>query len=288
MTADLDVVVVNYNAGAHLRRCLDSIAAHRGGSDLDVVLVDNDSTDGSVEPAAAAHPEARVLRNHTNRGLSAAWNQGIRETASPWVFLPNPDLEVTEGTLEALVAFGDAHPEAGIVGPLVRNVDGSVYESGRVLPSVKDGLGHAFLGSFKPDNAFTTRYKMTDWDRVSERRVDWVSGSCMLIRRAALEAVGVFDERFFLYAEELDLSTRMRDAGWQVWFTPVMEVVHVGGVSTGRSRRIHLMHSQSIYRYYAKHRARGWRKITLPFAWLALRARAELVSFRDARAEVAS
>src|SRR5262245_51888032 len=157
--ADLDVVVVNYNAGEHLRRCLDSIAARSGGLALDIVLVDNDSSDGSVEPVAAAHPEVRVIVNPSNRGLSAAWNQGVRETASPWVFLPNPDLEVTQGDLAALVAFGDAHPEAGIVGPLVRNTDGTIYESGRVLPSVTDGIGHAFLGSFKPDNAFTTRYK---------------------------------------------------------------------------------------------------------------------------------
>ena len=283
MTADLDVVVVNYNAGDHLLRCLDSISERSGEQALDVVLVDNASSDGSAARAVAGHPDVRLIQNPSNRGLSAAWNQGIRETAAPWVFLPNPDLEITEGDLAVLRAFGEAHPRAAIVGPLVRNPDGSIYESGRVLPSVVDGIGHAFLGSFKPDNRFTRRYKMTDWDRVSERRVDWVSGSCMLIRRAAFEDVGLFDERFFLYAEELDLTTRLRDAGWEVWFSPVMEVVHVGGVSTGRSRRTHLMHSQSIYRYYAKHRATGWRKLTLPFAWLALRARAELVSVRDAR-----
>lgn len=282
MTAQIDVVVVNYNAREHLLRCLDSIAERSGPAELDVVLVDNASSDGSAERALEAHPQVRPILNLSNRGLSAAWNQGIRETAAPWVFLPNPDLQITAGDLASLVAFGETHPRAAIVGPLVRNPDGSVYESGRVLPSIADGIGHAFLGSFKPENAFTRRYKMTDWDRVSERQVDWVSGSCMLIRRAAFEDVGLFDERFFLYAEELDLATRLRDAGWQVWFSPVMEVVHVGGVSTGRSRRTHLMHSRSIYRYYAKHRAAGWRMLTLPFAWLALRARAELVSAREA------
>jgi N-acetylglucosaminyl-diphospho-decaprenol L-rhamnosyltransferase len=103
----------------------------------------------------------------------------------------------------------------------------------------------------------------------------------MLVRRSAFEEVGRFDEGFWLYGEELDLSTRLRDAGWSVLFSPELEVVHEGAVSTGRSRRMAIMHSMSIYRYYAKHRASGWRRTTLPFAWLALRARAELVALRD-------
>jgi GT2 family glycosyltransferase len=103
----------------------------------------------------------------------------------------------------------------------------------------------------------------------------------MLVRRSAFEAIGRFDESFWLYAEELDLCTRLRDAGWKVLATPELEVVHEGGVSTGRSRRTHVLHSEGVYRYYRKHRALGWRRVTLPLAWLALRARAEIVSIRD-------
>jgi N-acetylglucosaminyl-diphospho-decaprenol L-rhamnosyltransferase len=103
----------------------------------------------------------------------------------------------------------------------------------------------------------------------------------MLIRRSAFERVGRFDEAFFLYGEELDLTTRLRREGWKVLYTPELEIVHEGAVSTGRSARMHRMHSASIYRYYTKHRASGWRRATLPFAWLVLRARAELVSLRD-------
>ena len=103
----------------------------------------------------------------------------------------------------------------------------------------------------------------------------------MLVRRAAFDQVGGFDESFWLYGEELDLCTRLRDGGWKVLVSPVVEVVHEGGVSTGRSRQTHLMHSQSIYRYYRKHRARGWRRVTLPLARAALRARAELVALRE-------
>ena len=120
---------------------------------------------------------------------------------------------------------------------------------------------------------------MDGWDRTTEREVDWVSGACMLMPRAAFEAVGGFDEAFPLYAEELDIATRLRAAGWSVLFTPEVEITHAIGVSTGGDRRPHrlvVMHSDSLYRYYARHRADGWRRVTLPVAWLALRARAEI------------
>ena len=121
---------------------------------------------------------------------------------------------------------------------------------------------------------------MADWDRSSERDVSWVSGSCVLLRRAALEQIGLFDEGYFMYAEDADLCTRLRMSGWSVLFTPELEVTHERGVSTGNSRRMILEHSRSIYRYFAKHHARGWRSASLPFAWVALRARAALVAWR--------
>ena len=117
---------------------------------------------------------------------------------------------------------------------------------------------------------------MQGWDRSTERQVDWVSGCCMLFPRKAFDEVGLLDESFLLYGEELDMATRLHDAGWTVLFTPEVEILHELGVSTGHSRRMTLMHSASIYRYYRKHRAAGWRTLTLPFAWMALRARAEI------------
>lgn len=177
--------------------------------------------------------------------------------------------------------MGERRADVALLGPLVRNPDGTIYESGRVFPSVGQAVGHAFLGPVVPSNRFTRAYRQADWDRTTEREVDWVSGACMLIRRSAFDQVGAFDEAFWLYGEELDLCTRLRGAGWKVLATPELEIVHEGGVSTGRSRRTHLMHSASIYRYYRKHRAAGWRRATLPTAWLALRARAELVAARD-------
>jgi N-acetylglucosaminyl-diphospho-decaprenol L-rhamnosyltransferase len=277
-TAALAVVIVNYNTGAWLARCLRSLESARGDLVVDIVVVDNDSHDGSADVAAEL-PGVRLIRNAANRYLSPAWNQGAAATDAPYLLFLNPDTEWFAGSVGDLLSVARADPGAGIVGPMLRNVDGTVYASGRRFPGLIDGLGHAFVSLVRSDNAFTRRYRMDDWDRSTARVVDWVSGACMLMPRAAFDAVGGFDERFPLYAEELDLATRMRDAGFHVVFTPAAEVIHAVGVSTGGDRRSHrlgVMHSTSLYRYYATHRSGGWRRVTLPVVWLALRARAEL------------
>lgn len=278
--ADLAVVIVNFNTGEYLERCLASLQAHRGDLVLDVLVIDNASNDGSHTAAVAAHTWVRMIENPQNVFLSPAWNQGIGLTQAPLVLLLNPDAEWWAGTLANFVAVARAHPRAGVVGPRVLNPDGTLYASGRSFPSLTDAVGHAFLGSVRPGNRFTRRYQLAGWDRTTEREVDWVSGCCMLMPRAALEAVGGFDEGFPLYGEELDMASRLREAGWSVLYTPDVEVIHEIGVSTGRSRRTLLMHSDGVFRYYRKHRAGGWRRLTLPFAWAALRLRAELEALR--------
>jgi N-acetylglucosaminyl-diphospho-decaprenol L-rhamnosyltransferase len=275
--AALAVVIVNYNTGGWLERCLSSLRAAQGDLEMDVVVIDNDSRDGSAGVAERAG--VRLVRNPTNRYLSPAWNQGAATTDAPYLLFLNPDTEWFGGTVSDLVGIARTHPRAGIVGPMIRNPDGTVYPSGRRFPSLGDAVGHAFMSPFTRDNPFTRRYEMDGWDRTTEREVDWVSGACMLVPRAAFDAAGGFDEAFPLYGEELDLASRLRASGWSVLFTPQVEVIHAIGVSTGGDRRPHrliVMHSRSLYRYYAKHRAAGWRRVTLPAAWLALRGRAEL------------
>lgn len=269
---------MNYNAGEYLARCVSSVVEASNGVTLDLLVIDNASRDGSERVAAERTPQVRLIENPANRGLSAAWNQGAHAVDAPWLLFLNPDAEIAEGDLAEFVKAGDARPDVAVLGPVIRNPDGTLYESGRVFPGVLEAVGHAFLGPFVPGNRFTSRYHLRTWDRTTEREVDWVSFAAVLIRRSAFEQVGGFNEAFWLYGEELDLCTRLRDAGWKVLATPVLEVMHVGGVSTGRSRRTHLMHSRSIYRYYRMHRARGWRRATLPVAWAALRTRAELVA----------
>lgn len=284
--ADVAVVIVNYNAGAWLERCLASLERHRGEVAVDVLVIDNASSDDSHRAAVAAHPDVRLIENPTNRYLSPAWNQGARETKAPYLLFLNPDTEWWRGTLEEYRAIATAAPIAGIVGPAIRNADGTLYPSGRRFPSVVEGAGHAFLSPFTRNNRFTRRYQLDGWDRTTPRTVDWVSGACMLIPRAAFDEIGGFDEGFPLYAEELDIATRLSTAGWEVRYTPAIEILHQVGVSTmpdgRRPHRLVVMHARSIYRYYRIHRARGWRRLTLPAAWAALRLQAEIVWARGA------
>jgi N-acetylglucosaminyl-diphospho-decaprenol L-rhamnosyltransferase len=276
---DLAVVIVNYNAGHYLRRALRSTFESAGDALLEVVVVDNASEDSSGQ-AVASYPEVTLIQNERNVGFATAVNQGIRATTAPFVLLLNPDAEILSGTLAGFLKLARDHPRAGAIGPLVRDPDGGIYPSARKIPSVVEGLVHSFLGPFRPDNRYSRAYTMADWDHHSERPVEWVSGSCMLLRREALDQVGLMDQAYFFAVEDVDLCTRLRMAGWEVLFSPELEVLHQVGISRGRSKWITLEHSKSIYRYFVKFESPGWRAALRPFVWLALRARATLVSWR--------
>src|SRR5439155_4666152 len=144
-----------YNTGDYLARCLRSVSESAGEARLEVIVIDNDSRDGSAESALRANGGARLLRNRSNRGFAAAVNQGIRATGAPFVLLLNPDAEVVSGTLGGFVKIARDRPRAGAVGPLVRKPDGEIYPSARKLPSIAEALGHSFLGPFFPNNRFT-------------------------------------------------------------------------------------------------------------------------------------
>ncbi|HEX6262939.1 MAG TPA: glycosyltransferase family 2 protein [Actinomycetota bacterium] len=288
MTADLAVVVVNFNAGEHLRSCVASVYAAAGDLDLDVVIVDNASRDGSAGAAAAAHPSIRVINNRVNRGFAAAANRGFAETQAPFIFLLNPDAVISGGRLDAFVKVAKERPRVGALGCLVRNPDGSLQPSARKVPGIGEGLAHAFLGRVAPDNRWSRSYTMADWDRASEREVEWVSGSAMLVRREAVDAVGGFDEGYFMYVEDVDLCTRLRKRGWSALFTPELEVTHEVGVSTrSHPRRMAYEHSRSIYRYFSTHVATGPGTVLRPLARATLWARAALIARRSPEDRVA-
>jgi N-acetylglucosaminyl-diphospho-decaprenol L-rhamnosyltransferase len=277
--ADLAVAVVNHNAGPYLAGCLDSIAASSGDVATEVVLVDNASTDGSVERAAEAYPEVRVLRNPENRGFARAANQVLALSSAPFILLLNPDARIVGGTLAALVKVARERPRAGAIGALVRNPDGTIQPSARRVPRLGEALAHAFLGPVWPENPWTGSYTMAGWDRTTEREVEWVSGSAMLLRREAIDQVGQFDEGYFMYVEDVDLCTRLRRAGWQVVFSPELEIVHQIGVSTkGQRGRMAFAHSDSIYRYYRKFRSDGAGVLLAPVVRVALWGRAAMMS----------
>jgi N-acetylglucosaminyl-diphospho-decaprenol L-rhamnosyltransferase len=278
MAPELAVAVVNHNAGRFLARCLASIVA-TGDVDAEIVIVDNGSTDGSLGLAVDDHPEVTVIRNADNRGFARAANQAMAATSASFVLLLNPDAEIVGGTPAALVKVARERPRAGAIGTLVRNPDGSIQPSARRVPRLGEALGHAFLGPVWRTNPWTRSYTMAGWDRSSERPVEWVSGSAMLLRRAAFEEVGGFDEGYFMFVEDVDLCTRLRRAGWEVLFSPELEVVHQIGVSTrGQRGRMAFVHSDSIYRYYCKFRATGAGGMLKPLVRVALWGRALLMA----------
>nr|WP_222132299.1 glycosyltransferase family 2 protein [Pseudonocardia sp. C8] len=234
---------------------LDSLAGATTRTDVPVVLADNGSVDGAPERAAAQRPEVTFLPIGENVGYGAAANRGVAalDAAYGWVVVANPDLEWGRGALDTLLDAGRRHPRAGALGPLIREPSGAVYPSARELPSLVAGAGHAALGPVWPDNPWTAAYRRSRED-LTERAAGWLSGSCLLLRRAAFDSVDGFDPRYFMYFEDVDLGDRLARAGWRNVYVPSAEVVHVGGASTGKpevSARMRAEHHRSAYRYLA-------------------------------------
>jgi N-acetylglucosaminyl-diphospho-decaprenol L-rhamnosyltransferase len=221
-------------------------------------------------------PGVRIVSPGRNVGYARAANFGAAATRAPVVAILNADLTVVEGTAAALVARCDQEPDLAACGPRMRNVDGSDYPSARQLPSVPTAVGHGLFGMFRPGNRFTRRYRELDADPSSPRDVDWVSGAAIWFRRDALDAVGGWDERYFMYMEDLDLCWRLRRAGWRIAYEPEGCVVHVQGASTSQHPyRMLAEHHRSAWRF-AQRRFTGVRALLLPFAAIYLGFRAML------------
>jgi N-acetylglucosaminyl-diphospho-decaprenol L-rhamnosyltransferase len=270
-------VVVDYDAGDLLGRCVRSLV---DDGVCEIVVVEN----GDPQTARRALADVHAGRRHArcvrvslvatgrNLGYGAGANRGIaasRETE--YVLVCNPDLKVHPGATARLMAALDAHLDWAIVGPRIVDPSGVEYPSVRRFPSMVDAAGHALLALVRPDNPFSRRYR----DRVGDelRAVDWVSGACFLARRAALEALGGFDEAYFMFAEDIDLCWRAHRTGWGVGVEPRAEVTHVHGVSRRRHPyRMLMAHHRSALRFEAR-RARGLERLALPAAAAVLSIR---------------
>lgn len=268
---DVSAVVVNYNARDYLVPCVRSL---RQAGVPEIVVADNDSRDGSEEALAAAEPDAKFVPTGGNFGFGGGANRGAALVSGEYVVVCNPDITVEPDAVDILVAAMEKDRRLAIVGPLVRNPDGSVYPTPRVFPRLIDAAGHAFLGMLAPRNRFTRRYRMLDLDRsVPSADVDWVSGSFFLARREAWDALGGFDEGYFMYAEDTDLCWRAHRAGWRVGFEPAARVTHVQGASTDKTPyRMIVAHHRSLLRFSAR-TAAGVERALLPFVAVALALR---------------
>lgn len=281
------VIVVNFNAGPHLRRCLRSAAADLEGRDWSALVVDNASSDGSAKTVEDL-PRTRVIANAENRGFGAAINQAVRLTHARWLWLLNPDCVVEPGAFARLEAVLHAHADCAIAAPQLLNADGSIQASARGEPSAATGLfgRHGLFARLFPRASMTRRnLQAEDLSAAGQTSavVDWVMGAAMLVRREAFDAAGGFDERYFLYWEDADLCRRLRDRGLTTRYVPGARVLHPGGVSAASrpafaTRAFH----RSAYLYYATHvvpspwhPARWFARaaLTLRAEWQALRRR---------------
>lgn len=245
------VVVVTYFAGSHLDAFLDSLVAATARPYV-VVCADNGSADGSVE-RAVQRKHVQLLATGGNIGYGAAANAGARGAAEDWLVVANPDITWAAGSLDVLLDAAARWPQAGALGPAILTPQGDLYPSARAFPSLSRGIGHALLGWCWPGNPWTRAYRRESGIPV-EAPTGWLSGSCLLVRRSAFEAVGGFDSRYFMYFEDLDLCRRLAAAGWQSVFVPASVVEHVGGHvarAPKHVRRMLLSHHRSAYRYLA-------------------------------------
>jgi GT2 family glycosyltransferase len=242
--ATVSVVVVSYDAMPWLERSLESVAGH------ETIVVDHGSRDGSVE--AARRHGARVIEQE-NLGFGAGNNAGMRAAGGDYYLLLNADAWVVGDAVERLVEFAEAHPEAAIVGPRLRNEDGTLQRSARGFPTLwRLATEYFFLRKLAPRSQLLNGFYAGGFDHDSVREVDWLYGPALLVRRDAADAVGLFDESFFMFSEETDWCYRLRSAGWKILFFPGAEVVHVGGASHGG--RLYRENLRGHLRFLAKHR----------------------------------
>jgi N-acetylglucosaminyl-diphospho-decaprenol L-rhamnosyltransferase len=249
--ADAAVVVVTYNALPHVERTLESLGSY------ETVVVDHGSTDGTLELLRTRFPRVRLVEQE-NRGLAAGWNRGVRETSAPFVLILNSDAWLVDDAAEGLVGFAREHEGAAFVAPRLLNPDGTLQPSVRAFPTPwRLATEYLFLRKLAPRSRLLNAFYGAGFRHDEAREIDFAKAAGFLLRRAAFDEVGPFDEDFFLFSEETDWCYRAREAGWQSFFYPGAEVVHVGGASWRReSATLFREQVGGHLRFLAKHRGR--------------------------------
>jgi len=254
----VSVVIVNWNTSTLLRDCINSVYKETEPGIFEIIVVDNGSSDNSCHMVRELFPEVRLIANKENRGFAAANNQGMAIAKGHYVLLLNSDTVVLDKAIDKAVAFADSHQQAAIVGCRVLNPDRSLQLTCFMFPSILNMLlSTTYLYKLFPRNRFFGREHMTWWGKNEITEVDVVRGCFMLVRQKAIDHVGMMDEQFFMYGEETDWCYRFKKAGWKVMFTPVGEIIHLGGASSRQtSFEMTLQLRGSILLFLKKHKSR--------------------------------
>jgi N-acetylglucosaminyl-diphospho-decaprenol L-rhamnosyltransferase len=229
----VSAVLVSYNTKELTLKAISHLLRDSESQDsCELILVDNDSTDGTVVAVQSAYPDVQIIKNHENVGFGKANNQAFEVCSGEYVLLVNTDAFVHPGCSQGLTKYLDTHPDVAVVAPRVLNQDGSLQSSVHPFPTpLRCWIENLWMNPLVK-NVFALR-DWRSWKHDDTREVPWVIGACMLVRKSVIESVGGFDEQFFMYSEETDWQHRIRKAGWTIWFVHDAEVTHLGGASGG-------------------------------------------------------
>ncbi|NTU52437.1 MAG: glycosyltransferase family 2 protein [Chlorobiaceae bacterium] len=229
----ITVVIVSYNTREILANCLDALFRNSAGEAKEVFVVDNDSLDQSAAMVSEQYRQVRLIANHQNLGFAAANNQAFTQASGRYLVLLNPDAYVGPSSIPNAVAFMDSHPECGLCGGKIISPEGRLEPSARRFPSpLSKLLTLSGMSARFPGSTVLNRHEFGGFDHDHPLEVDWVPGTFTIVRKTMLDAIGPFDERFYIYYEETDLCLRAKKAGWKVFFIPDAEVMHIGGASS--------------------------------------------------------
>ncbi len=252
----LTIIIVNYNTGHLLKECLESIYSTVKGDDFcKVIVVDNNSTDGSVNLIKKFFLRVELIENHENIGFARANNQAIKVSKSQYVLLLNPDTVVQHDAIFKMVHFMNTNPRAGVLGCRILNPDGSLQPSCKRFPTqLGEFLQNTFLDRLLPIDRVSGRFSIMGWKHDEVRDVDWATGACLMVRKKTIDEVRLLDERYFLYYEEVDWCYRIKQLGWRVCFIPDAQIIHYQAQSTEQYLDMSLVESyKSHYYFFKKH-----------------------------------
>ena len=253
---DLSTVIVSYQSTRPLLGCIAALQADVIGLAHEIVVVDNDPSAGALAAVAHDFPRVRGIANQENVGYARAVNQGIAATTGEYVMVMNPDAFLERGAIAALTGYLRTHPRTGIAGPRMVGRDGMLQYSARGFPDHMTFLfnRYSLLTRLFPRNPYTRRYLLSDWDHASVRDVDWLSGACLMVRRAAIAEVGGMDETYFMFNEDVDWCRRMKLGGWAVSYVPEALVYHDIGASRKKvATKVIIERHRGMIHYFHKY-----------------------------------
>jgi hypothetical protein len=252
---NLSNIIVSWNAKEYLDECLQSIDKNAPHFKFETIVVDNASTDGAPDLVAEKYPQVHLIRNPENLGFAKANNVGIEKSEGKYVCLINSDAVVLKDCLDLMCRYMDEHPDIGVLGPKVLNRDGSLQPTCREFPTFWKNICNAMaLNKLFPKSSMFGGYTMMDWSHDTVRDVDFLSGCFMMVRRSAIEQVGLLDDNFFFYAEDKDWCKRFWKAGWKVVYFPHAKAIHyLYGSSDKDPVKLYIQQTKANLQYYSKH-----------------------------------